>query len=143
MRASWLAFCKSRRRVSPEKKCPRSQGVASKRPATASGCGGAGPSAASPLLSDAQRHRPRRGSWHPTPRRSPRRPTPFFSNLLLPLARRILPAEEALPLRQDVQGRLLDRLPRADLDRVLSGGQIALPRRAQGIGEQVIELRIE
>src|SRR5712691_8054411 len=56
--------------------------VASKRPATASGCGGAGPSAASPLLSDAQRHRPRRGSLHPTPRRSQRRLTPFFSSLL-------------------------------------------------------------
>src|SRR6266516_2094757 len=40
--------------------------VASKRPATASGCGGAGPSAASPLLSDAPRHRLRRVFLHPT-----------------------------------------------------------------------------
>ncbi len=53
-----------------------------KRPATASGCGGAEPSAASPLLSDALRHRLRRSSLHPTPRRSQRRLTPFFSNLL-------------------------------------------------------------
>src|SRR5438094_6077815 len=83
MRASWLAFCFSRRsELSLEKKRHRFQGVARKRPATASGCGGAGPSAASPLLSDAQWHRPRRGSWHPTPRRSQRRSTPFFSNLL-------------------------------------------------------------
>ena len=37
---------------------------------------------ASPLLSNAQRHRPRRGSWYPTPRRSQRRLTPFFSSLL-------------------------------------------------------------
>src|SRR6266851_6786331 len=83
MQASWLAFCESRRReISLEKKLPRSYGVASKRPATASGCGGAGPSAASPLLPDAQWHRLRRGSLHPTPRRSQRRLTPFFSSLL-------------------------------------------------------------
>src|SRR5260221_13518106 len=83
MRASCLAFCKSRcREISVDKKIFRSQGIASKRPATASGCGGAGPSAASPLLSDAQRHRLRRGSLHPTPRRSQRRSTPFFSTLL-------------------------------------------------------------
>src|SRR6266511_6487891 len=56
--------------------------VASKRPDTASGCGGAGSSAASPLLSDAPRHRLRRGSLHPAPRRSQRRLTPFFSSLL-------------------------------------------------------------
>src|SRR6266536_5535770 len=56
--------------------------VASKRPDTASGCGGAGPSAASPLLPDAPRHRLRRGSLHPTPRRSQRRLTPFFHGLL-------------------------------------------------------------
>src|SRR5713226_8375100 len=83
MRASWLAFCRSRRReISLEKKLPRSQGVASKRPAIASGGGGAEPSAASPLLPDAQRHRLRPGSLHPTPRRSQRRSTPFFSILL-------------------------------------------------------------
>src|SRR6266545_1706302 len=34
-------------------KTSRLKGIASKRSATASGCGGAGPSAASPLLSDA------------------------------------------------------------------------------------------
>src|SRR5438445_2636336 len=83
MRASCLAFCKPRpRRISVEEKHFRCEGSGGKRPATASGCGGAGPSAASPLLSDAQWHRPRRGSWHPTPRRSQRRSTPFFSNLL-------------------------------------------------------------
>src|SRR6266496_4763298 len=59
------------------------ESVASKRPATASGCGGAGPSAASPLLPDAPRHRLRRGSLHPTPRRSQHRPTPFFHGLLV------------------------------------------------------------
>ncbi len=53
------------------------KGVASKRPDTASGCGGAGPSAASPLLPDAPRHRLRRVFLHPTPRRSQRRPHPF------------------------------------------------------------------
>jgi len=37
---------------------------------------------ASPLLADALWHRLRRGSWHPTPRRSQRRLTPFFSDLL-------------------------------------------------------------
>src|ERR1700726_2997167 len=42
----------------------------------------AGPSAASPLLPDAQRHRLRRGALHPTPRRSQRRLTPFFCSLL-------------------------------------------------------------
>ncbi len=41
-----------------------------------------GPSAASPLLPDAQRHRLRRESLHPTPRRSQRRLTLFFSSLL-------------------------------------------------------------
>src|SRR6266545_2012394 len=56
--------------------------VVSKRPATAGGCGGAGSSAASALLSDAPRHRPRRASLHPAPRRSQRRLTPFFSSLL-------------------------------------------------------------
>src|ERR1700693_2632390 len=61
-----------------DKKLPRSQGAASKGPPAASGCGGAGPSAASALLSDAQRHRPRRASLHPAPRRSQRRLTPFF-----------------------------------------------------------------
>src|SRR5207245_954154 len=44
---------------------------------------GAGPSAASPLLPDAQRHRPPRGSLHPTPRRSQRRSTLFFGSLLV------------------------------------------------------------
>jgi hypothetical protein len=37
---------------------------------------------ASPLLPDAPRHRLRRGSLHPTPRRSQRRLTPFFHALL-------------------------------------------------------------
>src|SRR6266542_3543505 len=63
-------------------KTSRLKSAGSKRPATASGCGGAGPSAASALLSDAPRHRPRRASLHPTPRRSQRRLTPFFSSLL-------------------------------------------------------------
>src|SRR5438477_12511342 len=45
----------------------------------------AGPSAASALLSDAPRHRPRRPSLHPAPRRSQRRLTPFFSSLLAKL----------------------------------------------------------
>src|SRR6266508_6145134 len=58
------------------------KGVAGKRSATAGGCGGAGPSAASPLLPDAPRHRLRRVSLHPTPRRSQRRLTPFFHALL-------------------------------------------------------------
>src|SRR5438128_4212548 len=56
--------------------------AASKRPAAPRGCGGAGPSAASALLSDAPRHRPRRASLHPAPRRSHRRSTPFSSSLL-------------------------------------------------------------
>src|SRR5882672_8063765 len=48
----------------------------------------AGPSAASalrrpePQAKDAPRHRPRRASLHPAPRRSQRRLTPFFSSLL-------------------------------------------------------------
>src|SRR6266542_3311523 len=58
--------------------------AASKRPSAPRGCGGAGPSAASPLLPDAPRHRLRRGSLHPTPRRSQRRLTPFFYGLLGP-----------------------------------------------------------
>src|SRR5713101_7209907 len=82
MRASCLAFCISRLLgESIWRRNSTSKGAASKRPATASGCGGAGPSAASPLLPDARWHRLRRGSWHPTPRRSQRRSTPFFSNL--------------------------------------------------------------
>src|SRR5438477_2160676 len=44
----------------------------------------AGPSASSALLSDAPRHRPRRASLHPAPRRSQRRLTPFFSSLPRP-----------------------------------------------------------
>src|SRR5713226_10131316 len=85
MRASCLAFCISRLLgESIWRRNSTSKGAASKRPATASGCGGAGPSAASPLLPDAQRHRLRRGSWYPTPRRSQRRSTPFFSTLLKP-----------------------------------------------------------
>src|SRR5216684_2154803 len=36
----------------------------------------------SALLSDAPRHRPRRASLHPAPRRSQRRLTLFFSSLL-------------------------------------------------------------
>src|SRR5712692_2465759 len=84
MRASCLAFYISRRRrASLEADGFPPCGIASKRPATASGCGGAGPSAASPLLPDAQRHRLRRGSLQPTPWRSQRRSTPFFSTLLV------------------------------------------------------------
>ena len=59
--------------------------------ATAAAEGRAGPSAASALLSDAPWHRPRRASLHPAQRRSQRRLTPFFSNLLA-LAKRILAA---------------------------------------------------
>src|SRR5450830_556828 len=84
MWASCLAFCNSRRKKESLTETPsRSKGAASKKPATASGCGGAGPSAASALLSDAPRHRPRRASLHPAPRRSQRRLTPFFSSLLV------------------------------------------------------------
>src|SRR5437868_9243341 len=83
MRASCLAFCKPRLRgASIEEKHLRCEGTRGQRPATAGGCGGAGPSAASPLLPDAQWHRLRRGSLHPTPRRSQRRLIPFFSSLL-------------------------------------------------------------
>src|SRR5712692_11395609 len=83
MRASCLAFCKPLRRgTSVEEKHFRCEGSGGKRPATAGGCGGAGPSAASLLLPDAQRHRLRRGSLHPTARRSQRSLTPFFSSLL-------------------------------------------------------------
>src|SRR6185369_1673532 len=53
------------------------------RAATAAAESRAGASAASALLSDAQRHRPRRTSLHPAPRRSQRRLTPFFSSLLM------------------------------------------------------------
>src|SRR6266498_3330822 len=64
----------------------RLKSAGSKRPATASGCGGAGPSAASALLSDAPRHRPRRASLHPTPRRSQRPPHTIFQQPVNPLA---------------------------------------------------------
>src|SRR6202162_5470011 len=56
------------------------------RRATAAAESRAGPSAASQLLSDAPRHRPRRASLHPAPRRSQRRLTPFFSSLLAAFA---------------------------------------------------------
>src|SRR5712691_5254146 len=69
--------------VLPVENAPGFEGLASKRPATASGCGGAGPSTALPLLPDAPRHRLRRGALHPAPRRSQRRSTPFFSSLLV------------------------------------------------------------
>src|SRR5438552_7276481 len=83
MRASGLFSCISRRpALRALFRDSAVSAVASKRPATASGCGGAGPSAASPLLSDALRHRRRRGSLHLAPRRSQRRLTPFFSDLL-------------------------------------------------------------
>src|SRR5437870_8025006 len=83
MRASCLAFCNECcKEGSLEQESLRDKQVGSKRPATASGCGGAGPSAASALLSDAPRHRPRRASLHPAPRRSQRRLTPFFRSLL-------------------------------------------------------------
>src|SRR6266542_4681872 len=52
------------------------------RKATAAAERRAGPSASLPLLCDAQSHRRRRGAWHPAPRRSQRRSTPFFSRLL-------------------------------------------------------------
>ncbi len=74
-------------------------GFASKRSATASGCGGAGPSAALPLLPDAHRHRLRRGALHLAPRRSQRRSTPFFSNLLGDLVSGATP--ESLPVPSD------------------------------------------
>src|SRR5438552_15307990 len=88
MRASCLAFCNSCCKGGfLEQESLLGNRIGSKRPATASGCGGAGPSAASALLSDAPRHRPRRASLHPAPRRSQRRLTPFFSSLLAePLA---------------------------------------------------------
>jgi hypothetical protein len=89
-----------------EKKGLRREVAASKRPATASGCGGAGPSAASPLLPDAQRHRLRRGSLQPTPRRSQRRSTPFFSTLLM------TPADDAIE-------KLLDEMIGAQRRRLL------------------------
>src|SRR5262252_2787925 len=57
-------------------------GVASKKPASASGCGGTGSSAASPLLADAPWHRHRRVSLHPNPWRSQCHLTPFFSSQL-------------------------------------------------------------
>jgi hypothetical protein len=52
------------------------------RNATAAADSRAGSSPALPLLTDAPRHRRRRGALYPTPRRSQRHPTPFFSNLL-------------------------------------------------------------
>src|SRR5882672_3463270 len=83
MRASCLAFCNGCCKGGLlEQESRRGKRVGSQRPATASGCGGAGPSAASALLSDAQRHRRRRASFHPAPRRSQRRLTPFVSSLL-------------------------------------------------------------
>src|ERR1700687_1852403 len=84
MRASCLAFCSRRRRKGEsEKGNGWFRAFAGKRPATASGCGGAGPSAVLPLLPDAQKHRLRRGALQPAPRRSQRRSTPFFSSLLV------------------------------------------------------------
>jgi hypothetical protein len=74
MRASWLAFCNSqRKRVSFAETPLRWKGVASKRPATASGCGGSAALA--------------------TP------PTPFFSSLLEAVDehRAVLPSEDVLP----------------------------------------------
>ena len=44
---------------------PLLQATASKRSSAPRGCGGAGPRAASPLLTDALWHRLRRGSLHP------------------------------------------------------------------------------
>src|SRR5437660_6637593 len=90
MRASCLTF--GRRRSLRERR-PRGSATGARprscwklsaagRKATAAAERRAGPSAASPLLPDAQRHRLRRGSLHPTPRRSQRRLTPFFSSLL-------------------------------------------------------------
>src|SRR5206468_803750 len=51
----------------------------------------------SALLSDAQRHRPRRASLHPAPRRSQRRLTPFFSSLLAMQRMKKEPASEPSP----------------------------------------------
>src|SRR5260221_14732288 len=98
MRASCLAFCNECcKEGSLEQESLRDKQVGSKRPAAASGCGGAGPSASSALLSDAPRHRPRRASLHPAPRRSQRRRTPFFSSLLA--ARNTMALEQKLNLR--------------------------------------------
>jgi len=102
MRASRRAFCISRRLiVDPTGYVGLVSRASRKKPAPAIGCGGTTSSAASPLLSDAPRHRRRRGFLHPTPWRSRldhrrqtpdsreirHRPaitrlTPFFSNLL-------------------------------------------------------------
>ncbi len=84
MRASRPGFCLSRRKLRPISRAfvP----VTSRReqkPGHPSGCGGAGSSAALPLLGRvALDTRPSRGALHPAPRRSQRRLTPFFSNLL-------------------------------------------------------------
>src|SRR6266542_1388571 len=103
MRASCLAFCIWRgRKRGREEIRDWLGGLAGKRPATASGCGGAGPSAALPLLPDAQRHRLRRGALHPAPRRSQRRSTSFFSNLLVSCPRDSL--TKALDGSQDLIG---------------------------------------
>src|SRR6266542_382141 len=100
MRASCLAFCIWRgRKRGREEIRDWLGGLAGKRPATASGCGGAGPSAALPLLPDAQRHRLRRGALHPAPRRSQRRSTSFFSNLLEVRDRLVEKAFPRVPIR--------------------------------------------
>src|SRR5215472_15575249 len=76
-RSEEKGLLRSRRRL-VDKACS----AASKSAAAASGCGGAGPSPALPLLDDAPRHRLCRGALDSTPRRSQRRATPFFSSLL-------------------------------------------------------------
>src|SRR5438128_11534191 len=92
--------------------------AASKRPAAPRGCGGAGPSAASALLSDAPRHRPRRASLHPAPRRSQRRLTPFFSSLLVfsqrdELLQAILAEVQAEPDQDPEHDVEVNRIPHA------------------------------
>src|SRR5437870_12997698 len=119
MRASCLAFCNECcKEGSLEQESLRDKQVGSKRPATASGCGGAGPSAASALLSDAPRHRPRRASLHPAPRRSQRRLTPFFSSLLVfsqrdELLQAILAEVQAEPDQDPEHDVEVNRIPHA------------------------------
>src|SRR5207247_9638971 len=93
--------------------------------ATAAAASHAGPSAASLLLPDEQKlsgdllvprapgvGRLRRGSLHPTPRRSQRRSTPFFSSLLAPgsgLTRQFFEPRGARAARRDARSALQDR----------------------------------
>src|SRR6266540_2271175 len=88
MRVSCLAFCNSRRKKdSLAERTFLSRIVLSKRPATASGCGGAGPSASSPLLPDAPPASPSSRLLASDPAALATPPTPFFSNLLWQIQR--------------------------------------------------------